>query len=197
MSFLANNCSLRLLNQSILDECDAFDCGHKDLNEFFSKDCIYYTKDLFGKTYCFTFDSDPKKIVCAFTLANDSIKAMSLQKSTRNKISRPISNPKRFHNYPAVLIGRLGVNKAFKRNGIGKELMDSLKAWFIDEENKTGCRFIIVDSYNEKIPLTFYKNNGFKNIFKSEEEEKEYLSLQTEDSLKTRLLYFDLIKLTK
>lgn len=197
MSFLVDKCSLRFLDERVLEMCDTFDCEHNDLNEFFSEDCIYYSKDLFGKTYCFTLDEAPEQIVCAFTLANDSIKAKSLQKSTRNKISRPISNPKRFHNYPSVLIGRLGVNIKFKRKGIGKELMDFIKAWFIDEQNKTGCRFIVVDSYNEKIPLEYYKKNGFKNIFKSEAEEKEYLSLESKESLKTRLLYFDLIKLSQ
>ena len=61
--------------------------------------------------------------------------------------------------YPAVLIGRLGINVDFRHQGIGSELLDFIKSWFIDEENKTGCRFLIVDAYNCMVPLGFYQKN--------------------------------------
>ncbi|WP_373284995.1 GNAT family N-acetyltransferase [Parapedobacter defluvii] len=31
-----------------------------------------------------------------------------------------------------MLIGRLGVNSAFRGKGIGHELMDFIKSWFVD-----------------------------------------------------------------
>ena len=85
------------------------------------------------------------------------------------------------------------MNKDFKREGIGRELMDFIKSWFIDEDNKTGCRFLVVDSYNESAPLEFYQHNGFQFIFELEEEEKKYSGLEPEEILSTRLMYFDLI----
>lgn len=60
------------------------------------------------------------------------------------------------HRYPGVLIGRLGINKEYKHQGIGSDLMTFIKSWFIDAGNKTGCRFLIVDAYNENIPLNYY-----------------------------------------
>ena len=33
--------------------------------------------------------------------------------------------------------------------------------WFVDPENKTSCRFIVVDSYNEHGPLRYYSKNDF------------------------------------
>ena len=74
--------------------------------------------------------------------------------------------------------------------------MDFIKAWFIDDANKTGCRFIVVDAYNEAIPISYYQKNGFDFLFSTEEQEKEYMGLNTEEALKTRLMYFDLIQLS-
>ena len=75
--------------------------------------------------------------------------------------------------------------------------MDFIKAWFIDGANKTGCRFIVVDSYNEEIPLNYYKRNDFKEMFSTEEQEREYFQIPNDQPLTTRLLYFDLIILAK
>ncbi|KAA6312591.1 hypothetical protein EZS27_036504 [termite gut metagenome] len=71
--------------------------------------------------------------------------------------------------------------------------MDFIKSWFIDSQNKTGCRYIIVDSYNDPIPLEYYKKNGFDLMFSTENQEKEYTHSKAE-KLSTRLMYFDLIR---
>lgn len=97
--------------------------------------------------------------------------------------------------YPAVLIGRLGVSKDFKSRNIGTELMDFVKYWFVSPLNKTGCRFIVVDSYNEDAPLKYYKKNGFNLLFSSEEQEAINSGIEVCQELETRLMYFDLIKL--
>ena len=172
-----------------------FDCGNQDLNDFFANDCFNYANQLIGKTYCFTLDDNPSEIVCMFTVSNDSIKANTLPNSRRKKVTKNIPQEKRMRSYPSVLIGRLGVSVDFKKRGIGKELINFIKTWFIDDNNKTGCRFLVVDSYNEAIPLNYYKSNGFIPLFSTEEQEKEYMGLGMNDILKTRLLYFDLILL--
>lgn len=105
-------------------------------------------------------------------------------------------------SYPAVLIGRLGVNKDFRiidgeADNIGKQLMDFIKSWFIDGANKTGCRFIVVDSYNEPRALRYYAKNDFEGLFSTEEQEKEFTGLSKDAILTSRLMYFDLIVLTK
>ena len=56
-------------------ELESFSCGDKDLDDFFHQDAFLYAEQLLGKTYYFSTTGDDKKIVCAFTLANDSIKA--------------------------------------------------------------------------------------------------------------------------
>ncbi len=101
------------------------------------------------------------------------------------------------NSYPAVLIGRLGVNKDYRTtdeigNTTGNQLMNFIKTWFLIN-NKTGCRFIVVDSYNTEKALKYYERNGFQPLFSNEEQEKQYYSYSTEKPLESRLLYFDLI----
>mgnify|MGYP006275045233 CR=1 FL=1 len=193
--FLREYCTFQPLSKDLIDSLKSFDCGHSDLNDFFANDCFDYSRELIGKTYCFTLDTNPKEIVCAFTIANDSIKVNTLPSSRRKKVLKEIPREKRMRSYPAVLIGRLGVDIKFKQKGIGKELMNFIKSWFIDSNNKTGCRFIVVDSYNEDIPLNYYQANGFLFLFSTEQQEKEYMGIDKNDKLTTRLLYFDLIVL--
>jgi len=63
--------------------------------------------------------------------------------------------------------------------GIGTELLDFIKVSFTTE-NKTGCRFLIVDAYNKERTINFYKRNDF-----------DFLSTADKDE-DTRLMYFDL-----
>lgn len=196
MSFLADKCTFSVLDELVLKSSSIFDCGHPDLNDFFANDCIAYSKELLGKSYCFRLDDDPSIITCAFTVSNDSIKVNYLPNSRKKKLVKAIPRPKQFRSYPAVLIGRLGVNQDFKRVGIGKELMNFIKSWFIDFNNKTGCRFIVVDAYNEANPIKYYRDNDFEFLFSTEEQEKEYMGLLHDEPLKTRLMYFDLIVLS-
>ncbi len=146
-----------------------------------------------GKSYCFLLSEDPRISVCAFTLSNDSIKVNFIPNSRRKRVSRRIPRQKQFRSYPAVLIGRLGVNNSFKGMGVVHELMDFIKTWFLEPENKTGCRFLVVDSYNEVNPLNYYGRNGFDFVFSTEDQEKEYMGQIASSLLATRLMYFDLM----
>lgn len=195
MDFLNNKCTLTVLNKDTANGYTFFDCGDNDLNEFFEKDCHLYSNELLGKSYCFKLDSDDKVIVCAFTLSNDSIRASYLPNSRRKKVTSEIPQAKQMKNYPAVLIGRLGVSVHFRAKGVGDELMNFIKAWFIDAQNKTGCRYIVVDAYNKDKALNYYVKNGFQFIFSTEKQEREYTKDTREGVLTTRLMYFDLITL--
>lgn len=51
--------------------------------------------------------------------------------------------------------------------------MTFIKSWFIDPNNKTGCRYVVVDSYNEEAPKEYYTKNGFDFVYSTEEQEAE------------------------
>jgi len=152
-----------------------FNCADEDLNEFFAIDSMAYGKQLLSVTYVL---KNRQKVSAFFSVSNDSIKTKVLPRSTLKKIPRQ----KRHPSMPAVKVGRLAVSHDIKRTGIGTSILDFLKVWFTNE-NKTGCRFIIVDAYVKA--ANFYERNGFKFLSSSDLNQK------------TRLMYFDLITFRK
>ena len=192
MRFLEDKCSLFPLTSP--QEIDGFSCGDSDLDEFFTRDCFAYAKELLGKTYCYKLDEDAHKIVCAFTLANAGVRVSDLPNARKKKVESKIPHIKTLKDYPAVLLARLGVSKDFRSLGIGSEVMEFVKLWFLDPYNKTGCRFLIVDAYNSPATIAFYEKNDFKMVFSSEQQEKDYRHLDDEMSLSTRLMFYDLMR---
>lgn len=174
--------------------CTPFTCRDKDLDEFFSRDAFFYESELLGKTYAWIDTSDPTKILGLVTLANDSVKAQFISSTARNRIQRHITNAKRGMNYPAVLIGRLGVSSEYRGKGLnlGSQILSFLKEWFRSKDNKTGCRFLVVDAYNSDPTLRFYEKNGFKYLYRTEEDERSFLALDRHEPLRTRFMFYDL-----
>lgn len=159
----------------------AFECGDADLNEFFSKDSINYHKELISITYaamCLKTDA----VLGFFSVSNDAVRKEDAPKSALRRLMKPISRVKRFKSTPAVKIGRLAVCENMIKNGLGTQLLDFIKVSFTNN-NKTGCRFIIVDAY--KSSVGFYEKNGFK------------LLNGKEDRDATDLMYFDLINFVR
>ena len=193
MGYLAEHAVFMPLTKIVLEESDKFTCGNEDLDDFFQTDSIAYAEDLFGKTYCFRMKENVKELLCAFTASNASIFTMLLPNARKKRVAKNVSYVKRDLIYPAVLIGRLGISTKYQKHHIGTELMNFIKSWFVDSSNKTGCRYLIVDAYNSEIPLAFYKKNGFDFIFSTEEQEKDYRKIVSDEPLRTRLMFFDLI----
>ena len=78
---------------------------------------------------------------------------------------------------------------------VGSQLMQFIKDWFRHEDNKTGCRFLVVDAYNDSRTLRFYERNNFRFLHGDEAEECTYYNIPDDDKIATRLMYFDLKKL--
>lgn len=58
--------------------------------------------------------------------------------------------------------------------------------------NFTGC-FLLVDALNTEHTLRYYERNGFKPLFPQIEDEKDFSCIEPEDTLRTRMYYFDLL----
>ncbi|MCF0185190.1 MAG: N-acetyltransferase [Bacteroidaceae bacterium] len=186
-----DDCSLAKVSSA--EDLVAFRCGDEDLDDFFVHDAFLYSQQLLGKTYFFVSNDEKNRIVGAFTVSNDSIKASLISKSTRNSLQRKIPNSKRTRSYPAVLIGRLGVAASLKGNNIGSDIIEYIKAIFSDDSNRTGCRYVVVDAYNRRDVLSFNEKNGFKYLYPTEEEERNSFGLADVECLNSRMMYFDLI----
>lgn len=180
--------------KEVAEYCDPFCCGDKDLDEFFKYDVFLYEKELLSKAFCWVSNDNPREIIAIATLSFDGIKAYTLDNPSRNALQRKIPYKKHHRSYPAILIGRLGVNAKFQGQGlnIGTQLMDVLKHSFVDENNKAACRYMLVDAYNVEPTLHYYMKNGFKPLYKSVESEKKAFGIAEDEDLKSRILFFDL-----
>lgn len=201
MNYL-DKCTFCRLNEGVVEACEEFECTHsQEIHNFFKSEFVEYEREMLGKSYCFVTDTTSQDLVCAFTVANSSIRLDLLPKRRRNKINRSIPNPKRNRQYPAVLVGQLAVFDKFRGLGIGKEILDFIKGWFKHDTNKTGCRYIVVDAVNTPKVIKYYLDNGFELMFSSDKEELEYYRKEKQDILqkekfcKTRLMFFELMNL--
>lgn len=162
-----------------------FNCGegelNEDLNEFFNKDAVEYLKELLAVTYYYENENET---VAYFSVINDIIINKDKQRNRviSKLLAKAIPHKKRRRNYPAAKIARLSVHADYQSQFIGREILTFVKSWFA-YSNKTGCRFITVDAYNETRVIKFYVDNGFKFLVDQDQDEK------------TRLMYFDLITL--
>jgi len=194
---LLRQCNLFRVSEKKLADCKPFSCDVEDIDEFFSKDCLVNQSKLLGKTYLFCLKSQPDTIIAAFSLSNDSIR---LTNSIGDEYKEQFLDDadlrdKTFRRFPAALIGRLGTNKDFARLGYGSAIMDFIKVLF-RTNNRTGCRFLIVDALNRHETLRFYEKNGFRYLIANERLEAKYMGIgMSHLPLNTRLMYFDLLKL--
>lgn len=155
-----------------------FSCGDPDIDEFFSADSRVGGQELLCVTYAF-MNPETGEVVGFFSVSNDSIKKEDVPNSARKRWLRRVPHEKQYSSMPTAKIGRLGVSLVAQKSGVGTKILDFLKAWFT-HENKTGCRFLVVDAYKKNEILNFYKKNGFE--FLSSEDAGE----------STRIMYFDL-----
>ena len=175
----SNSYEIRKLKKG--EQIESFDCGDDDLNDFILNEAPVYRKSLLAVTYIIVpkNTTDTNNVMAFFSLSNDTISITNFTSKTEfNRFRKHrFANEKRLKVYPAVKIGRLGINKPIQGKGIGSFLLEFIKTYFL-EDNKTGCRFVTVDAYANAV--SFYLKNDFAP-----------LTAEDVDS-PTRLLYFDL-----
>lgn len=162
-----------VLEQIFSSECaKAFDCGDDDLNEYFQIDSANYRKELLTSSYRIDRRNAKGDFPVAFVdFCNDAIRREEL-----GSAKRKIHYRKRgFKSYPAVKITRIGVMKALQGCGIGSLVLDAVKHFFI-EDMKSGCRFLTLDAYPERVG--FYKKNRFREMqLKEDADERETIPM--------------------
>jgi hypothetical protein len=182
-----------------------FDCGVEDLNSFFDSDIEKYDRELIAKTFILTptgvrlSRSNPPLAFIRF--CNEAIRRdvvmseMGGTKSQWKKIVSLIPHNKQYKALPAVKIARLGVQKNVKSRGVGTQLLNMTKLLFLTD-NRTGCRFLTVDSYITEQAIHFYEKNYFQFFTQSEKDRclkklKSDIST-TSSEPETVAMYYDL-----
>jgi len=158
----------------------SFDCHDSDINEFFQKDVLDHEKELFTRTYgLYEFNEELEKnspLVGLISFSNDSVRLKDFRDHAED-----IPKKKRYASIPAVKIARLGIQKAYQRNGLGRLLLNMTKYFFL-KDNRTGCRLLTLDAYNRDGVISFYEDSDFKFIHEKDKNRS------------TRIMFYDLTK---
>ncbi len=163
-----------------------FDCDDADINEFLKMDSFNYKKQMLANT--FVFVDDENKAVAYFCISTDSIvdlgEAEGYGKRGMMRINSKsqIPNEKWRKQYPAIKVGRLGVDKKYQGTGLAYDLMDFIKVFTL-EELRPACRFLLLDAYNKEKQINYYQKNGFDFLIKTDKEKEN------------RIMFFDILKL--
>lgn len=139
-----------MLDFSIFAGCSVF-AGDKDIDEFIFKDAQRHYEHRMAVTYALSIPPDTQ-IIAVATLQNDAI-----------RLGEKGFDGFPYKAFPAVKIGRLGVLREFQNHGIGSALIEII-IQFMCSANRTGCRFVTLDAYNNERVLSFYKKNNFLRL---------------------------------
>jgi len=187
---LVEDCELQTVSEK--HHISDFNCGDEELNDFFNNKSYSFKKQLLAMT-CFFRHNENGKIVCAFSLSPNALKASDLPGSRKKKVREHVPREKTLQSYPAFLIGRFGVSKEFNRQGVGTQLLDFIKTYCIGNYPDF-CRFLVIDAYNSPSVLKFYQKNNFSTVFSTEEQEREAYKIHPDEVLQTRYLFYDMIR---
>lgn len=183
------------VSQDVSGKLGNFNCDDKHVNKFFRVKAMDYSSQFLSRSFCFINKKNLNEIVCAYCLSNDSVNLLGLPEKVKEKFQSKFPRGKGLASYPAIKIGRLGVQKEYSDGGahIGTQLLDYIKYKCLDFGTNSACRYLVVDSYNKEKNLNFYKSNGFE--FLMEEDEEKLINRKAPDEpLETRFMFFDLQK---
>ncbi len=126
----------------------AFSCGVAALDHYLK---AVATQDMRrGLANCFVaIDPDTSAIAGFYTLSATSVE---IEEYPEKK------NVGRYSRVPAALLGRLAINEAYKRKGLGKALLYDAMRKIIN--NPIAAAAIIVDAKDEQA-AAFYRQQGF------------------------------------
>lgn len=127
-----------------------FDCGIEILNLYLQKQANQDKRKFISAPFV-AVRRENQEIIGYYTLSATSIKPQDL----------PINFTKKLPKYPllpAILLGRLAINKKYQTLGWGKLLL--MDALYRSLNNEIAAMAIVVDAINTKA-ISFYKNYQF------------------------------------
>ena len=134
-----------------------------EIDSFFKNKRETYHKNNLSRIWIVRENDIP---VAYFTTSMNSIEIDFL--TAREQVSDTTTK-----RYPAVLIGRMGVDKKYRKNGIGKKVCNFCTGLSSFIGQKIACRYIILETTLNKVP--FYEKSGFIKAEKSPRKNKVWM----------------------
>jgi len=133
----------------------AFDCGHKDTNEFIKESAPIYEKENLGRTYLII--NSEGKVHCFVTIAMGALKFKDPE------LALSLDSSEKPSQLPALRIARLGTCVDDQGKGYGTLALQAIVKIFQLLQERIGARFIIVDAVPERVD--WYVKRGFKSLY--------------------------------
>lgn len=148
-----------LLSHEHGQHVSSFDCGSQqweiDLNGFIRDDALRDQERNLNRTYLFFAGQDDEKVCAGFV----TLLATAIERKKWSLLPKLPKEEIAYKFVPAVLIGRLAVQRDMQGQRIGSKIL----AWVRDlaSELRIGCRLLAVqvDEANEAA-IRFYKREG-------------------------------------
>ena len=131
-------------------------------------------------------------MVAAFCVLNATLQTEHLPNYARRALNKGVEYPKQRKQYPATLLAQLAVFDKYADKHVGDELMTFVLTWLHRNAMEMGNRFLVVDAINNEKVIEYYQRNDFRLMFRTDEEELIATGKNPEDSLSTRMMYYDL-----
>ena len=149
------NLMLPIYNIEVLTACHnrrAFSCGTDALDQYFYHQANQEIKKHITAVFVLV-ESESQKVIGYYTLSALAISAGELPKQIIKKYPK-------YNLLPATLLGRLAVDKQYRRKGFGGLLIIDALRRSISSSKEVASMAIIVDAKNETA-ATFYERYGF------------------------------------
>jgi predicted GNAT family N-acyltransferase len=129
-----------------------FDCEDPDINDFLKNDALSWQQQKHTTVFLF-IDKKKEEIVGFCTVSCNSIKLKDSEKEECKDMNCTLKE------FPGIKVGRLGVDKKVKKQGIGSAILKWAIGYSLDMSDKIACRFVIVDAYQHL--ESWYNKQGF------------------------------------
>lgn len=191
--------SFKKINTQLLNEntnLNQFNCKINDLAEFLKEDALKQNSYMMNTTYVVSYKN---KVIAFYTVSVDTIPRKNLPK----KYKKMFKDKNIFYNsYPALKLGRLGVDRNYDNKGLGSFLLKKVITLGIKLSKEVGLRFVSIDAYIGA--YKFYEKNYCEHIFnedKIKNKLKEYETLKSKNNKRadnmTLPMFYDLDRFDK
>jgi GNAT superfamily N-acetyltransferase len=133
----------------------AFSCASDDLDRYIRTQASQDTRRGVARVFVAIMPEEPKRIAGFFTLSAAWVATSDLPPEVAKRLPR--------HPIPAALVGRLAVDRAFARRGLGSILLaDAVKKTMAAAET-VAMTVVIVDPIDDTA-RAFYAAFGFRSL---------------------------------
>ncbi len=128
-----------------------FDCGNPLLNDYLNKYAIINDRNGVAKVFV-CVPQGSQNILGYYTSSASVISTEAIPDELRGNFPKET---------PALLIGRIAVDKSMQKKGVGKRLLRHALEYAIDISQKTGVYAVRVDAKDEKAKEYYRDKFGF------------------------------------